>query len=385
MEEHTQKKDWYQNNYKKLLLIPAILLLISLISIGVFYQQTGDFIGRDVSLTGGTTITVFDEVVDKDEVILALEEEFPDIKGRIVSDIRSGKQLGFFVESKAEVDPLRNALEGFLGYELDNENSSIEFSGSALSEGFYKQLISSVLAAFILMSLVVFWVFGTDKSMKLTSNILSFSTIYLLFVDVKVIRYFAIMVLSLSFIYGIFSDIDKKNKIKYLISSFILAMLSLFLFPSSLIVIFIIIILGAIYLFHSIPSFAVVLAAGSDIVMTLAFVNFLGIDLSAAGIVAFLMLIGYSVDTDILLTTRLLKHHEGNVNDRLKDTFKTGMTMTLTALAAVGVSLVIIWNISDVLRQIFGILFIGLVFDMVNTWTANAGILKWYMEVKGLE
>ena len=41
--------------------------------------------------------------------------------------------------------------------------------------------------------------------------------------------------------------------------------------------------------------------------MPLALIDFLGIEISAAGIAAFLMLIGYSVDTDILLTSRALK------------------------------------------------------------------------------
>jgi preprotein translocase subunit SecF len=51
--------------------------------------------------------------------------------------------------------------------------------------------------------------------------------------------------------------------------------------------------------------------------MTLVVVNLLGMKLSSAGIVSFLMLIGYSVDTDIMLTTRLLKSGEGSLNQRL--------------------------------------------------------------------
>ncbi len=129
-----------------------------------------------------------------------------------------------------------------------------------------------------------------------------------------------------------------------------------------------------------IPGAAVVLSAFADITMTLAVVNLLGIKLSLAGITAFLLLIGYSVDTDILLTSRLLKRHEGSVNSRMFDAFKTGMTMTLTSLVAVIVVLVVIFNASDALRQIFTILFIGLIFDMVNTWFTNASILKWYVE-----
>ena len=43
------------------------------------------------------------------------------------------------------------------------------------------------------------------------------------------------------------------------------------------------------------------LAAFADILMTFVVVNILGIKMSSAGIIALLMLIGYSVDTDILL------------------------------------------------------------------------------------
>ena len=60
-----------------------------------------------------------------------------------------------------------------------------------------------------------------------------------------------------------------------------------------------------------IPSIAVIFAAFADIVMSLALVDYLGIKISAAGIAAFLMLVGYSVDTDILLTSRALKRKTG--------------------------------------------------------------------------
>jgi len=49
---------------------------------------------------------------------------------------------------------------------------------------------------------------------------------------------------------------------------------------------------------------AVVISAFADIVMTLALVDILGLKISTAGIVAFLMLIGYSVDTDILFNNK---------------------------------------------------------------------------------
>lgn len=59
--------------------------------------------------------------------------------------------------------------------------------------------------------------------------------------------------------------------------------------------------------------------------------------------------------------------------------------MTLTSIAAVAVSLLLIYGISETLRQIFTILLIGLLFDIFNTWITNASMLKWYMEAKKIQ
>jgi preprotein translocase subunit SecF len=93
-----------------------------------------------------------------------------------------------------------------------------------------------------------------------------------------------------------------------------------------------------VYFRTLVPSIAVILAALSDILITLAIVNILNIKLSAAGIAAFLMLIGYSVDTDILLSTRVLKRREGTEMERIYGAMKTGLTMTITTIIAVTVA-----------------------------------------------
>ncbi len=129
-----------------------------------------------------------------------------------------------------------------------------------------------------------------------------------------------------------------------------------------------------------IPSFAVILSAVSDILMTVAVIDLLRIRVETAGIAALLMLIGYSVDTDVLMTTRVLKRDEGTVFDRIMGAMKTGLTMTFTSIAAILVSL--IFTQSETLRQIMLILLIGLIFDILNTWIQNAGILRMYMEYR---
>ena len=135
-----------------------------------------------------------------------------------------------------------------------------------------------------------------------------------------------------------------------------------------------------VYFRTFVPSLAVILAALSDIVVTLAIFNLTGMKLSTAGIAAFLMLIGYSVDTDILLSSRLLKRKEGSVMDRVHGAMKTGFTMSTTTLVAITVALIFVQ--SEVVKQIMIILFIGLLVDLVMTWIQNVGILRLYLERK---
>lgn len=387
-QSHTQRsssateKNWYDRSYKWTLILPALLLLFSVIYLVNFYNQNHDIIYKDVTLTGGTTVTVFDSSINPDKLEADLKLQFPDLITRSISDIRTGKQEGFFVETKAEPAVIKSALEKYLNYKLTSDNSSTEFSGASLSSGFYQQLRNGILGAFLLMGWVVFIIFAESRKIKGISTILSFLGFSILLPGISFISALSFVGIIAGLIYGLTHK--NKNKNDYLLIGIteILALMIFFLYPALWIIVPIGAILAALYIIYSIPSFAVILCALADIIMTITVVNILHIQLSTAGIVAFLMLIGYSVDTDILLTTRLLKDKEGHVNKRIFGAFKTGMTMTLAAIASVAVSLIIIYNFSDALRQIFSIILIGLLFDIINTWVTNGSILKWYMEVK---
>jgi len=60
MKEQTEK--WYNKNYKLLLIIPVALLLFSLIYMAIFYSNNQDLIYKDISLTGGTSVTIFGKI-----------------------------------------------------------------------------------------------------------------------------------------------------------------------------------------------------------------------------------------------------------------------------------------------------------------------------------
>jgi len=136
-----------------------------------------------------------------------------------------------------------------------------------------------------------------------------------------------------------------------------------------------------IYFRTIIPSLAVVLSAFSDIIEVVAIITLLGIKLNTPGIAALLMLIGYSVDTDILLTTRMIKPSgEKRLEKRLASAMKTGLTMTITTFGAVLVAYLL--AASEAIKQIMLIVMIGLVVDLFNTWIQNSSIIVGYAKRK---
>lgn len=282
--------DFYNKNYKRLLIIPFVLLLLAMGQIAYQVSTQGEFIARGVSLKGGTTITIpTKEIFDTDSLLQQVSLPGKDVEIRILRS--AGVQNAIVFESdateKADTDLLIDEIEAATG--IDNDSYSVDVIGSSLGESFFKEIIIALIVAFLFMGIVVYLYFRTV-----------------------------------------------------------------------------------------IPSTAVILAALSDMIITVAIVNISGMKLSTAGIAAFLMLIGYSIDTDILLSTRLLKRKEGTVFERLIQSAKTGLTMSFSTIAAVTV--VLLLTNSEVLTQIMTILLIGLLIDLINTWIQNVGILRWYME-----
>lgn len=283
-------KEFYDRNYKKLLIIPFLMLLLAVLQIAYQTSATGDFINKGVSLKGGLTVSI-DRAAGVIELQNFLRSQFPDADISVRALSSAGNQIGIIIEAAdVEAEELMQAVQDRLG-KLNEDEFSVEVMGSSLGASFFKETFRAVFIAFLFMGIVVFLYFRTPT-----------------------------------------------------------------------------------------PSFAVILAAFSDIVVTLAVINVIGLKISTAGIAAFLMLIGYSVDTDILLSTRVLKRKEGTVLDGILSAMRTGLTMSITTLIAILVAL--IFAQSMILKQIMIILLIGLLVDLPNTWIQNAGILRWYLERK---
>lgn len=290
-------KYFYEHNYKVLLLIPIILLVLAVAQIGLQAAFTGDFVAKATSIKGGQTLTFLTGLeLDTDLLEQKIDLAYPanDVDVRTLTS--SGVGAGYIVDADFDENVDNTRVIEIFSEQSGIAQSEIEFSvnmiGSSLGDSFFKETIVAILIAFLFMGIVVF-------------------------------LYFKVFI----------------------------------------------------------PSLAVVWCAISDIVITLAIFNLFGFKLSTAGIAAFLMLIGYSVDTDILLSTRVLKRKEGSVMDAIYSSIKTGTTMTITTIAAVSVALIV--ANSAVMQQIMTILLIGLCVDLVITWLQNTALLRWYLEKKG--
>lgn len=131
-----------------------------------------------------------------------------------------------------------------------------------------------------------------------------------------------------------------------------------------------------------VSSIAVLQAAINDVLFAVVGMSIFQLPFDSASLGALLMLIGYSVDTDILLTARVLRQKGSEVNARVDDAMKTGLMMTTTTISAMIVTLVVTTFFIQIptLYSIAAVLLLGLIADMPCTWLTNAGILKWYVE-----
>ncbi len=288
-------EDFYERNYKKLIVISYSILFLSLIVIGVHYFKTGEFFDKDISLKGGVSVTIYKEDLNVNDVKELLKQNFKDYSVRELTDFNTNQNIGVIIEvADIQESQLRDVLKTKYNLNFNNkEEYDPGLTNSSFSQSFYKGLIIAIIFSFVLMSLVVF---------------LSFKTF--------------------------------------------------------------------------IPSIAVIFAALTDILGALAVIDIIGMKLSAAGIVAFLLIIGYSIDTDILLTTRMLKRHDHPLLERMKASMITGMTMTIAAIAALMTGYFI--AIPEELKQIFLIVSIALLFDIPSTYFGNGGILLHYCKKKNI-
>lgn len=285
---------FFNKNYKKLMLIPFLLLALSFAVILYNQSTTGEFIPRGAGLKGGISITVRSTMeFAPEELTGILSSKLPqrEITTKVITTSQGTK--AYIIEtdfSEPELNELESAIqETFTG--ITKEDYSIEIMSSSLGESFFRQTIKVLIIAFILMGAVIFFYFR-----------------------------------------------------------------------------------------ERVPAVAIVFSTFSDMVIAIAIITILGDKFSASGIAALLMLIGYSADDNVLLTTKVFKEKEGTLDERIRNAFKTGLLMFTTTAGAVLVAMLL--SGSEVIDEIMLVIFIGLAVDFMNTWILNLGAIKLYLEKK---
>jgi len=270
-------KNWFKH-VDKYFWIPIIFLVLAIGLLVYNTITTGEFVKRDIDLSGGKLIS------------LTSNKSYGDIErivGKYTNDynIRSmaGKKL-YIIEIPENID------DKTIINDISPDSYSVRVVGPIVSDIFWRQAKVAITISFILMAIVVFLIF---KSI--------------------------------------------------------------------------------------VPSGAVILSAISDVIITVAVLSIMNVGISISIIGALLMLIGYSVDTDILLTTKAMKSTK-NIEERIFKAFKTGIMTSGTSLTALIV--MYIFSSSLVIKEIALTLSIGLFVDIMNTWVLNAGIIKMWVQKK---
>ncbi len=132
-----------------------------------------------------------------------------------------------------------------------------------------------------------------------------------------------------------------------------------------------------------IPSIAVIFGAANDIIIALGAMGAFGIPLGVASIGGLLMLLGYSIDTDVLSAVRILKRTDDTPSIRAMSTFKTGATMTTAAVISFLTLFIVAYIVFiPTYIEIAGVALFGLIADIATTWLGNTVFILWYKERK---
>ncbi|HIQ51621.1 MAG TPA: hypothetical protein EYH54_06685 [Nautiliaceae bacterium] len=116
-----------------------------------------------------------------------------------------------------------------------------------------------------------------------------------------------------------------------------------------------------------------------NLVITFAITN-LFIPLSKYILPAYLMIIGYSIDTNIILINSMLKEKRFEPKKRYALAFNTGIMIHLTTLLALLIGMLLSNNY--IFTVIFSVLFFALLVDLLDTWILNGYLIKKLFEIK---
>lgn len=141
----------------------------------------------------------------------------------------------------------------------------------------------------------------------------------------------------------------------------------------------------AIILFITLRDFpaigGILSVIGLDLLGIFGGMVILNIPLSLSSMAGILLIFGYAVNTNILLSTNILRRKGGSAHERASRAMNTGIKMSSTsAMALIALNLL---TQAPELNQISAVIAIGILVDMMNTWLFNSGLLLRHKLGKG--
>jgi preprotein translocase subunit SecF len=149
---------------------------------------------------------------------------------------------------------------------------------------------------------------------------------------------------------------------------------------------FVAVAIAVLFIFRNpVPAMAVVFSSANDILVALGVMGIFGIPFGVASIGGILMLIGYSIDTSLLSSIRILKRSEDTAVKRAYTTMKTGITMTSAAIITFAILFIVSYiAFIPTYLEISGVVLAGLLADIFTTWFGNTPMVLAYKMRKEL-
>ncbi len=373
----------YEGKYSRLIILPILLILISILLL--------PRVPFGIDLKGGILVTLqIDKSVSTDEKSLA--ETLNAMGAKDFSIKKYTNPLGELVEIEIPTDDRFEAIDDGIARldKIDKELSDLEFTLARLR---VEETSGKDVTAQIKENEDKVKVRITEASDLLATIVLKTSDITgkpeeIVAQDMQTIQKSAnalLLAAKNTYREKIISSLSSKAQFSSYSLEEVSPTLSKLLISKVIGIAFISVVIAtiAIFLIFRVPapSIAVLVGAGSDILMALGAMALFQIPLTLASFATLMMLVGLSLDTDMMLTIKTLKRSEDTPRQRAYGAFKTGFAMTSTVIIAFAVLLAlgIIARI-PIYYQIGAVAVAGLFGDLIATWLLNAVLILWHLE-----
>lgn len=354
----------YEGDYRKLIVFPIVLLLIAVYFI--------PHIKLGVDFTGGTLITLdLIQHVDAEQLKASLQKE------GLPGDVKTyNTSFGEKAEIEIAQNPdlvLADQLRDNFSTQLDavavleaEANTNSSYMDEYIKE---RKALNNVSNALLALAREPQTADSIDNLNALkTASMGAYRAVYDNYktdISKSIDKYAKYSSFSIQSVSPALSAHFIDNAIRVAVFAAILSTIFVFIFFRTLV-----------------PSAAVIIGAVSDVLIAMGAMGLFGIPFTLASFAALLMILGFSLDTDILLTMRMLKR-AGNPREKAFDAMKTGMTMSITAIFAFGILyLVSLYTHISIYSDISAVALAGLFGDLFATWGVNAVILLQHTEGK---